>query len=187
MKPICRRPSFCRHPFLYFCLLLTVLLLGAGALTARAQLDARRVSARPAEMGRITRAKSIAVGLASAIMKDGRDFAGTYEEVNAADLGETYYVSVKFQIFNYSEANVSGATVCLLDRFTNESRWSVAGVSVEDRRSVVLAGELTIPRNEYEYWQKGGTPYLFIKYRNAQDVDQQRTIELARMPIGEVQ
>jgi hypothetical protein len=187
MSPNSNRRSIHRHPF-RFSFLLLALLAAAGGFSGRARLEARQAGTTPAaEMPFTSRAASGAVEVAGVMLKDGRDFAGFYEEENATDLGETYYVSVNFQIFNYSNANVSGATVCLSNRLTNEPTWSSAAIAMEDRRSVVIAAEFTIPLSEYEYWQKGGTPYLFIEYRNAQGDEVRRTIELTRKPAGEVQ
>jgi len=119
--------------------------------------------------------------------KDGRDFAGFYEEVSATDLSESRYVSLKFKIFNYSDADVSGATIRISDRFMNETKWSLGGVSIEDRQSVVVSGEFAVAQSEYENWQRGGSPHLTVEYQNAQGVKVQRVVELARMFIGEVQ
>jgi hypothetical protein len=188
LTPNSYSPSILRYPFLYCFLLLALLLVGTAGLAARARLEARRSGAVPAaEIPPAPGAASAAVGIAGPTVKNGRVFAGFYEEVSATDLGESFYVYLKFQIFNYSDAGLNDATVRLTNPSTNESNWSLAGVSIEDRRGVVLTADFTVLRPEYEYWQKGGTPHLLIEYRNGQGEDERRTIELARMPIGEVQ
>lgn len=174
-----RRSSSPHHPFLFSFLLLALLMSGVVGLSARTRLEASRDSAAPA-----TKTPAI---LSAVPVKDGRDFAGFYQELSATDLGESLYVSLKFQIFNYSDALVNGATIRMSDHLTNQSMWSFAGVSIEDRRSIVVSGEFTVAQSEYENWQKGGTPNLTVEFQNAQGEKIQRTVELIRMFIGEVQ
>jgi hypothetical protein len=172
------RPTH-RRPFL-FCLLLALLLAGVVGLTA----PARKAAARPSLLPRPNAAHSAA----NVTANEGRDFAGFYKELSATDLGDTVRVSLRFKVFNYSGADVGGATVRLANRMRpNESHGSIANVSIADRQSVVLTGDFTVSRREHEQWRKGPSPFLMIEYRNGQGADVRRMIELLRSLVGEVQ
>jgi hypothetical protein len=118
---------------------------------------------------------------------DGRDFAGFYEVTNVTDLGDTVRLTLTVRVYNYSDADVSGATVTLQDpSLVGNDYGSYPGtVSIADRESARLSAEFTISRAEYDRWQEGATPSLRIDYTDSAGNAIRRMIELAQMPVGE--
>ena len=118
--------------------------------------------------------------------KDGRDFAGFYAVNNVTDLGEEVRVTLTVRVYNYSDADVTGATITLEDSLLPDKTYgSFTLVSIRDRESVRLSGDFTIPRREYDQWQEGDTPQLRIEFKDAAGNTVERLIELAPMPVEE--
>ncbi len=119
--------------------------------------------------------------------KDGRDFAGFYDAKEVTDLGEQVKVKLTVRVFNYSDADVWGATVTLEDSLLpGETLGTFAlKADIRNRESAKLSDEFTIPRREFSQWQKGATPQLRIDYQDAERKQQRRMIELAPMLIDE--
>ncbi len=118
---------------------------------------------------------------------DGRDFAGFYAVSNVADLGTDYRVTLTVRVFNYSDADVSGATVTLQDSFLIDTDYGTfpGTISIPDRDSVRISANFTVSRAEYDSWQSGGTPRLRVDYQNNSGNAVRRTIELAEGLAGE--
>ena len=118
---------------------------------------------------------------------DGRDFAGFYALSNVADLGTDYRVTLTVRVFNYSDADVSGATVTLQDSFQTDADYGAypGTISIPDRESVRLSADFTVPREEYDRWQSGDTPRLRMDYQNNSGNAVRRIIELAQGPAGD--
>lgn len=119
----------------------------------------------------------ISVGYAA----DGRDFAGFYDVSNVTDLGDTVPVRLTLSVclFNYSDADVANAAVTLLGNVNPLDNYgSFSVVSIPVGGSVALSQDVTIPKEEYTFWQNGGSPALWIAYQDASGNDTQRRVEL---------
>lgn len=118
---------------------------------------------------------------------DGRDFAGFYEVSNVTDLGDTVRLTLTVRIFNYSDADLSGATITLQDSLQAATDYGSypGSLSLADRESVRLTNEFTLPRTEYDRWQNGATPSLRIQHSDGAGNAVQRMIELAAGLAGE--
>ena len=117
--------------------------------------------------------------------KDGRDFAGFYEVVDALDLGEEVRVTIRFRIFNYGDADVNGAIITLEDSLQLTSYGSFDFISIEQQKSVLLEKDFFIPQWEYDLWQEGATPQLSIQYTDAAANTMHSSIELIQMLVRE--
>ena len=115
---------------------------------------------------------------------DGRDFAGFYEATNPSDLGNgTFRVTLTVRIFNYSDADVINATVALSGNVDPEANYgSFSAVSMADKESIKLSADFTVPAEEFNFWQNGGPPSLWIAYADADGNAVQRRIELVLSP-----
>lgn len=111
---------------------------------------------------------------------DGRDFFGAYLVTDAAEQGASVRLTLKVRLSNYSDGDITEATVALEDcRLTGNTYGSFPGtVSLGDKASAQIAGEFTIPKEEYDHWQDGSKPYLTISYQDAAGNTQKRPIEM---------
>lgn len=117
--------------------------------------------------------------------KDGRDFAGSYEVTELTDLGDQVRAHFAARVFNYSDADVVGATILL--EGSDLARASYASFpyqTIRDRESVRVEAWVTIPKTEYESWQQGARPGLLVEFKAGNET-QRRPVELARGPVGE--
>lgn len=101
------------------------------------------------------------------LAKDGRDFAGTYNVSNVVEQGDQMVLTLQVHLFNHSDADLKQAVVTLharpaatLAEFQPVKLWKNHG-------EVKLAQQVTVPRREFESWQKGGQPALFVVYHDA--------------------
>src|SRR5947208_4240777 len=117
---------------------------------------------------------------------DGRDFAGSYQLTDIVDQGDTVLATFTTRVFNYSDADVSDATLVLDSRLVSgQTYWSFPSVSIANRGSVRLRCAVTIPRAEYNLWQQGSRPNLHVDTANADGTSLRRMVELTRNLIGE--
>ena len=129
----------------------------------------------------------ILLAVSTAAAKDGRDFAGFYEVSDVVEFVEEFQVTLTVRVFNYSGTEVNDATIMLEDSFLPGEPYGsfITPVYFQDRESVRLSDRFTIPRREYEGWQKGRTPSLTIDYMDADGNTVRRPIELVPMLLGE--
>jgi hypothetical protein len=117
---------------------------------------------------------------------DGRDFAGSYQLTDRVDQGETVLATFTTRVFNYSDADVSDATVVLDSRLVpGQTYWSFPAVSMVNRGSVRLRCAITIPKAEYNLWQQGARPNLHVDTANPDGTSLRRLVELTRNLVGE--
>ncbi len=121
---------------------------------------------------------------ATVLAVNGRDFAGFYRYRLTADFQDTKQVMLTLQIFNYSGAPVSGATVQMEDLVTGATG-SIGGVSINTGGSATVSGTFVIPAVEFARWQAGGLPHLVIAYMGADGNLVLRQIELGpELPLA---
>ncbi|MFL6451827.1 MAG: hypothetical protein ACJ746_29785 [Bryobacteraceae bacterium] len=117
---------------------------------------------------------------------DGRDFAGSYQLTDIFDQGDTFVATFTTRVFNYSDADVSEATVVLDSRVVpGQTYWSFSSVSIANRWSVRLRCVIKIPKAEYNTWQQGARPNLHLDTANDDGTSLRRTVELTRNLSGE--
>jgi hypothetical protein len=117
---------------------------------------------------------------------DGRDFAGSYQLTDIVDQRELVLATFTTRVFNYSDADASGATVMLDSRLVpGQTYWSLPSVSIVNRGNVRLRCLITIPRAEYNSWQQGALPNLHVDTANGAGTLPRRRVELIRNPLGE--
>jgi len=123
-----------------------------------------------------------------AFAADGRDFAALYRSDETGDLPGKKPVTVFLRLFNYSGADITGATVVMESPLPRGKTFgSIAGVSIDDGANVTVSGGFVIPDTEYARWRTGASPQLMIEYVDNDGNQVQRPIELtpAPMPMGE--
>ncbi len=123
----------------------------------------------------------IAATLASA--EEGRDFAGFYGLSNVVDLGEEVAATFTLEIFNYSGADVTSATVTVENfLLPGEMYASFMPVDIPYRQNAQLVqAVLVIPPWEYDNWQNGGSPNVQISFTDAAGNMVVRGVELTWM------
>jgi hypothetical protein len=115
---------------------------------------------------------------------DGRDFAGFYQLSNVTELVDEVQLTFSVEVLNYSDAEVTNATVTLeVFPFIDPPYGSFPAVSMLDRESVALSSHFTIPAEEFDRWQVGANPSLFITYTGANGNLVKRAIELTPMLV----
>ena len=129
----------------------------------------------------------LAMAAVPAQAKNGRDFAGYYDLSQVSDLGDSFQVSFAVRLFNFGDADVHGATVTLLDpRRPKKGYGSFQAVSVRQSERVCLNDLIvTVPRREYERWQRGAPPALQVEFTAANGQTVRRRVELSRRALGE--
>jgi len=120
----------------------------------------------------------------SAFAKDGRDFAGYFSVGDVSPDGDQVRLTLNLQVFNYSAADVRQAVI--------KVHGSGPGLAVHgefrpikllaNNREIKLRQQLTVPRHEYERWENGVKPSLFMVYQDAAGHHWERSIELSRRP-----
>ncbi len=120
------------------------------------------------------------------LAKDGPDFHGSYHIGEVSDLGEEVRVQLTFRIFNQSGADVVGATITLEDRMLpKKEHGSLSPVDIRAGESERLSGWFTVPRREYEHWEKGAAPQLRIDCKDPSGKQARQRVPLVPMPVPE--
>ena len=117
---------------------------------------------------------------------DGRDFAGFYDITNPTDLGNGQeQVTLAVQIFNYSGADISSATITLQDSSTPPSDIGTytGTIAIPDQAAVTLSATFTVSQAEYALWQNGGSPSLRIDYQDLSGNPVRSPIEVNQGPV----
>ena len=114
--------------------------------------------------------------------KDGRDFAGFYKVLQVTDQVDEVQVKLSLQVFNYSSANVTEATIALQSSLPNPSFDGVA-LNVNEHKIVPpLVGTFKVSESDYAAWMKGTRPPFVIEFTDASGKVHQEAIELTRIP-----
>jgi hypothetical protein len=123
-----------------------------------------------------------------------REFAGFYRILQATNQEGRVEVRISLRVFNYSEADVTDATIRLASSLPHApgaaEAWekeqpTFQGVVLRvNERQVVppLEATFTVPAREYEQWLKGLGPQFVIDYQDASGKPRHRGIELTRRP-----
>ena len=70
----------------------------------------------------------------------------------------------------------------------NQAHATFSSVAIAATSSVKLSGQVTVSQTEYDQWQRGRAPDLFIAYTDSAAASQRRKVELTLQPgMQEVQ
>ena len=104
------------------------------------------------------------VGLAG----NDRDFSGSYDTSNAAEIGDEVAVTLQIEIFSHSNTDVFDATLILGSLSMNEEGADPVWVGViGSLQSITVSAELTVDGWVYEQWQNGVPPVAWIEFADA--------------------
>lgn len=102
------------------------------------------------------------------------------------EAGERYpLVQLKFtiRVMNHSDADVSQARIDLDDFFFGTKKRPLSkSVNFKQGDFVLLSNTMLVPKQDYERWQQGSTPYVFIEYRDPAGNNKRDKITLSRLP-----
>jgi hypothetical protein len=114
----------------------------------------------------------------------GRDFAGVYAVSNATTLGDQVKLTFSARIFNYSDGDVTSATVTLRGPGAPKGAYATFyAITLRDRDSVRVSQEITVPAREYQLWRMGRAPSLVVQYQGLSG-DAVSAVELRRGFVG---
>lgn len=115
------------------------------------------------------------------LANNGRDFAGTYTMSNASPAGDNYTLTFSAQVFNYSGADISQATLTLEDSLLPGQSYAVfQGISIANSESTTVSSFITIPAREYTGWQNGIPPHLVVQFTDASGNNRMESVELTQ-------
>jgi len=125
----------------------------------------------------------------TAFASQGRDFAGPFALGAASSSNGQVTPNFSTRIYNYSGADVAGAIVTLqCQEQPNQAHATFSSVAIAATSSVKLSGQVTVSQTEYDQWQRGRAPDLFIAYTDSAAASQRRKVELTLQPgMQEVQ
>jgi hypothetical protein len=123
----------------------------------------------------------VLLGALTASAKNGRDFGGMYSIVNTVNQGgDQVLVTLRVQLFNHSDADVSQAVVTLrengggpLGTFQPVKLW-------RNHAQVRLTQQFVVPKHELQNWQKGAQPTLMVVTRDANGQRYDRFVQMSR-------
>ena len=117
------------------------------------------------------------------LAKDGRDFAGFYNVSNVVEQGDQMVFTLQVRLFNYSDADLKQAVVTLRASHPGAALAEFHPVKLwRNRTEVKLSQQVVIPRHEFELWQKGTQPALFVVYHDANGQRWERFAQLRSRP-----
>ena len=112
----------------------------------------------------------------AAFASQGRDFAGPFALGGASSSNGQVTLNFSTRIYNYSGANVAGATVTLqCQEQPNQVHLTVNPVALAANGSVKLSAPVTISQTEYDQWKRGRAPDLFIAYTDSSGASQRHS------------
>ncbi|HET7841452.1 MAG TPA: hypothetical protein VFM21_07600 [Terriglobia bacterium] len=118
--------------------------------------------------------------------ENGRDFAGNYSLSDASQSGDTTTLTFSMQVFNYSGADVSNATVTLEDSDQPGVTYATfSNVSIASNDSVQLSAQATLPSAEVDRWSQGGSPQVTIQFTDGDGLNRAERVELGPAPPGQ--
>ena len=127
---------------------------------------------------------------ATSMAENGRDFAGLFSVTDVVGAANEVTVSLSLEIFNYSGADVSNATVRMEQLLPTDPLYeSPTTIDIAYRdRAIVTEPVLVVPRLEYEQWLQGALPMVTIIYTDDSGNPRSTGVELVPMLLeGEVQ
>ena len=128
---------------------------------------------------------TILLAVTPVLAKDGRDFAGYYQIRDISEGKDAVRLTLQLKLFNYSDADIRNGGVALYD--SSPAHSPIGGFNTIPlwrlRAEANLSQQFTIPRAEYERWQRGAPPALFFLFKDAHGHVLQRQVELIQRPL----
>ena len=119
----------------------------------------------------------------SGLSKDGRDFAGFYNVSNVVEQGDQMVLTLQVHLFNYSDADLKQAVVTLRASHPGPALAQFHPVKLwRNRTELKLAQQVIVPRHEFELWQKGTQPALFVVYHDSNGQRWERFAQISNRP-----
>jgi hypothetical protein len=99
---------------------------------------------------------------------NNRQFLGLYQVIGKADCGSDVNVVLQLQLFNRGSNDLQIEYAALATPHHVQGNWKrVAGSRVDAHGSQTITEEFTVPRREYERWQKTSPPKLVLDTRTS--------------------
>jgi hypothetical protein len=115
---------------------------------------------------------------------NGRDFAGFYQTSNVTQQGDSYQLTFKARVFNYSGADITGATFLLMRADQLGPAYATfPGISITKNQSTVVSSSIALSSRDYQAWQKGAPPRLFVQFTDSQGQNRREPVQLAWGPV----
>jgi hypothetical protein len=125
---------------------------------------------------------ALVLSAVTASAKNGRDFAGFYSVSNVVDQGDQIFVTLRVQLFNNSDADVTRAVLTLrenpggpLGTFQPVKLWRNHG-------EVRLTQQFMVPKHEFERWHQGVQPALMVVTHDENGQRHDRFVQLSSRP-----
>jgi hypothetical protein len=94
---------------------------------------------------------------------NNRQFFGLYQVIEKTDCGSDVNVVLQLQLFNHGSNDLQIEYAALATPHHVQGNWKmVAGIRIDAHRSQTITEEFTVPRREYERWQKTSPPKLVL-------------------------
>lgn len=115
-----------------------------------------------------------------ALAENGRDFAGFFSFTEPSGWNEALTGTLTLEIFNYSGADITYATVRMSQLLPAEFVYeSLVPTNIAYRERVVVTDSaLVVPRANYEEWMQGTLPIVHIDYTDASGDTRSATVEI---------
>lgn len=114
----------------------------------------------------------------------GQDFGGFYQFSDVSQQGNSYQLTFKARIFNYSGSDISNATVTLVNPMNPRQPYaSFTGISISKNGSTLVSGSIAIPSREYQRWQDGGQPQVLIGFVDSEGQSHLEPVQLIHRPV----
>lgn len=97
----------------------------------------------------------------------GREFSGLYELSNVIQLDDEAELQLDLQLFNHMDIAIFDVVLTVEDPASGGSYGSLHAPAMEAASSIFLGEFLTVPQEELERWQSGGTPTIRIQFRDS--------------------
>ena len=125
------------------------------------------------------------IGASALYAEHGRNFAGSFQMRNVVDSGNVVKFDLHARIFNYSGADISGATVSFAPRGAAQRSpeaadysGAIGDIAVPYHKFVDVDGTFTIPVREFQAIERGAMPNVLMNYVNADGKEAHDRIEL---------
>jgi hypothetical protein len=105
--------------------------------------------------------------------------SGSYQVLAKADTGNKTTVRLRLHVTNQGSASLSILRIALRD-FSHSTRDQVraCALTIPAGRTAESSQQFTVPRNEYEAWQRGNVPTVVLEVVTPSG---RRTIEVLRL------
>ena len=118
--------------------------------------------------------------------KGGRDFAASYQFANVSESNGEVEVTITLNLRNNSGANISDASVVLLNSDANPTVLGLFGdpQSLQKSGLNTMSHAFTVPKAEYQLWEEGRDPALRVISADPSGAMRMQGIDLQRRVPG---